>query len=288
MIEILKRGSILLTTFALFACSNPSQKTDSSIQAKSTNSTHIVLGSVGSDAQIWRFIASTQATKNAGLNIEVKELTDGIALNQGLIDQKLDVNAFQSWSYLKAFNEKNGNKLQAIATTYLEPMGLYSKRYKTLDQLPNGATVIIPSDTANTARALSLLNQAGLIKLKTDFNPALGNLNDIQNNPKKFNIKLVQGATLPRVLGDVDLAAIGNTNALESGLNVIHDALAYEKNDEKVINNINLLVVDKNRINEEKLQKLGALYHQPAVVEYIKQHFGGTKISINQNVNSFH
>ncbi|SPL70022.1 MetQ/NlpA family ABC transporter substrate-binding protein [Acinetobacter stercoris] len=282
---IFKKILMLFLVFILVACANQNENKHNEKTLKQKTK-HIVLGSMGADADIWRFIAKSQAAQDAGLDIEVKNITDGIALNLATAEKKIDVNAFQSWAYLKTFNQKHGDSLRAIATTYLEPMGLYSKKYKDLRQLPLKAVIAIPNDTANTSRALLLLEQAELIKLKDSFDHVTGSVQDIISNPKQFQIKQVQGATTPRVLTDVDLAAIGNTNALESGLNVLEDALVYEKTNSKTMNNINILVVSKDRENDIELQKLATLYHQPEVIDYIKKHFGGTKLDVNQEISS--
>lgn len=282
MKNIIKTVTTAVVAISLVACS--AQKEEKTIGKDKTEK--IVLGSIGSDAQIWKHIAQSKEAKELGLDIEVKEINDGVALNQAVIDKEVDVNAFQSWAYFKAFNKLKGEPLAAIATTYLEPMGLYSKRYKSLNDLPQKAVVAIPNDVANTSRALKLLEQAKVIQLKANFNPISGGLNDIEKNPKQISIKLVKGAQGPRVLEDVDLVAIGNTNALESGLNVIQDSLSHETVENEVVENINILVVRKDRKSDEKLQKLNALYHQPFVTEYIKKYFGGTKLDINQPVST--
>ena len=287
MIHAIKKSIAILSLLAVVACSNSAdQQAASSPAAAKTDTTKIVIGSMGADSEIWRFIAKSPAAKEAGLEIEVKDINDGITLNNATAEGQVDVNAFQSWAYFKSFNQTNGDKLGALATTYLEPMGLYSKTHKDLNALPQGATVIIPNDTANTSRALRLLEEAKLITLKADFDPVTGTVQDITDNPKKLNIKLVQGASGPRVLGDVDLGAIGNTNALESGLNVTKDALFHEQVGDRVLNNINILATKKDRASDAALQKLSALYHQPAVDAYIKEHFGGTKLDVNQPISS--
>ena len=287
MIHAIKKSIAILSLLAVVACSNSAdQQAASSPAAAKTDTTKIVIGSMGADSEIWRFIAKSPAAKEAGLEIEVKDINDGITLNNATAEGQVDVNAFQSWAYFKSFNQTNGDKLAALATTYLEPMGLYSKTHKDLNALPQGATVAIPNDTANTSRALRLLEEAKLITLKADFDPVTGTVQDITDNPKKLNIKLVQGASGPRVLGDVDLGAIGNTNALESGLNVTKDALFHEQVGDRVLNNINILATKKDRASDAALQKLSALYHQPAVDAYIKEHFGGTKLDVNQPISS--
>lgn len=248
-------------------------------KTKQTQQT-IVIGSHGSDVDIWRHIADSDQAKTAKVDIEVKEINDGVALNQALLDGEIDVNAFQSWAYFKEFNDLNHQKLAVLATTYLEPMCLYSQNYKSLTALPDRALIAIPNDVANTARALRLLERAQLITLKPDFNTISGTLESIQSNPKSLQFKLVKGAQLPRVLSEVDLAATGNTIALESGLNVVTDAIFKEEVTDKALENVNILAVRKDRLNDPKFQKLSNLYHQPYVEDYIQKHFGSTKLGI--------
>lgn len=271
---------IVLLGTSIVACSFFAQKNEKTSQ--------ITLGSTGSDAQIWKFIAQSKAAKDAHLNIIVKEINDGVALNNATLEQEIDVNAFQSWGYFKVYNNAHQQQLQAIATTYLEPMGLYSKKYKSLESLPQGAIIVIPSDPANTARALRLLEKAQLIQLDSNFNALTGNVKDIIQNTKQLKITLVQGATAPRALTDVDLAVIGNTDALESGLDVTHDALFYEKVDQSVEDNINLLVVNKHKVLDENVLKLAKLYHQPFVKAYIQEKFKGTKLDVDQPIGTLH
>ncbi|MBF7681792.1 metal ABC transporter substrate-binding protein [Acinetobacter sp. B5B] len=257
-------------------------------QSKAVENTHthvITLGSMGADAQIWKYIAQSDQAKKLGLNIDVKEINDGVALNQATLNQEIDVNAFQSWGYLKAFNDINHHSLVAIATTYLEPMGLYSQKYRHLNDLPDKAIVAIPNDTANTARALRLLEHAHLITLSQNFNTIRGSTADIINNPKQLVFKTIQGSTIPRVIAEVDLAAIGNTIALDSGLNVLTQSLIHENVSDKTAQNINVLVTRKDKINYADIKKLGQLYHEPFVQTYIATHFAGTKVDVNQPVN---
>lgn len=108
----------------------------------------------------------------------------------------------------------------ALGTTYLEPMGIYSAKYKKLSQLPKGATIALANNAANEARGLLLLADAGLIKLKKNFNVASGSVNDVAANPKQFKFKLIDDTTGPRVIKSVDAVLIGNTIALSGGLNV--------------------------------------------------------------------
>ncbi|MCF9035482.1 MetQ/NlpA family ABC transporter substrate-binding protein [Acinetobacter nectaris] len=276
---------IVLTIISLLSVVSCSSYFKKNTTVVDTEGQVITLGSTGSDAQIWKYIAQSDEAKHLGLNIKVKEINDGVALNRATLDKEIDVNAFQSWGYLKAFNQLNHNQLAAIATTYLEPMGLYSKKYNSLKSLPENAVVAIPNDAANTARALRLLEQSKLIKLSDHFNSITGNIENITSNPKHLVIRLVEGSTIPRVLGDVDLAAIGNTVALDSGLNVLTQSLIHENVSDNTAQNINVLVVNRSRLNDETFKKLGVLYHQPFVEQYIQKNFAGTKVDVNQPVS---
>lgn len=280
-------GQCLVVLFSLFVwgCSNDT-KNNTSTENLNNKAIPIVIGSLGSDAQIWKYIAHSDQAKKQNLDIQVKEINDGVGLNRATLNHEVDVNAFQSWGYLKAFNQINNNGLEAISTTYLEPMGLYSHKYQSLSQLPQGAVVAIPNDAANTARALRLLAQADLIKLKDDFNAITGTPADIIANPKKLVFKQVQSAMLSRILGEVDLAAIGNTDALDSGLNVLKQSLFYEKISPDNTQNINILVTSRDHNRTEELNKLAKLYHEPFVNEYIQKNFGGTKVDVDQPISS--
>lgn len=242
----------------------------------------ITIGSQGSDLQIWEHIAKSKQAKDAGLNIKVKEITDGTQLNKATTEGQVDVNAFQSWAYYKAYNKENPNgKLAALGTTYLEPLGIYSKKFKKIDQIKDGSTVAIANNPANTSRGLELLQAAGLIKLKKDFG-ALGNLKDITSNPKHLKFKEIDDTTGPRVLNDVDVVLISNTVALDGGLHVLTDSIYHEKLDQSTKDNVNILAVASKDKNNSTYKKLVKLYHDKDIQSYIKKKYYGTKIEVNK------
>lgn len=275
---------LALSFSTLTACSQEENSTEKSKQ-QGPASQKIIIGSHGSDADIWKFIAQSPSAKEANLDIDVKIIDDGITLNVATIDGDVDVNAFQSWGFLKDFNKSHNNKLAAISTTYFEPMGVYSVKHKNLADLPKQAIVAIPNDAANHIRALKLLEKAQLITLKPDFNQATGSTNDIIANPKDLVFRQIKYAHGPRALPDVDIAVIGNTAAQEGGLNVLTDSLFREQNDDTIKNNINLLVVKADNKDDPKFAKLAQLYHTETVRKYIIDNFGGTKIEITKEVN---
>ena len=274
----------LSAVVALAACSNQTTSNSTTSNSKSELKT-VKVASVGSDADIWRHIAESDQAKKAGLKIEVEELNGGVPLNQAVAEGSVDANAFQSIGYLQGFNESNSSKLTPIGTTYIEPMGLYSKKVKSLNDLPNGAKIAIPDNPYNTTRALRLLETAGLIKLPADFKEGTGTPSDIVENKKNFEFLLIDDTTSIRVLDDVDLIAIGNTIALEGGLNVLEDALFYEKADESTITSINVIVVKSGNESNDDYKKLVDLYHDADVQKFISDKFQGTKVEVKKPIS---
>lgn len=278
----------LSAAFVLGACGNnasSSQSSQSSQAASDSGLKTVKIASVGSDADIWRHIAESEQAKKAGLKIEVQEINGGVPLNESVADGTVDANAFQSIGYLKGFNEANANKLVPVGTTYIEPMGLYSKKVKSLNDLPNGAKVALPDNPYNTTRALRLLESAGLIKLASDFKDGTGTPSDIVENKKNLEFLLIDDTTSVRVLDDTDLIAIGNTIALEGGLNVLKDSLFYEKADKSTITSINVIAVKAENADKEEYKKLVDLYHDPEIQKFISDKFAGTKVEVKKPIS---
>ena len=246
--------------------------------------TKVTVSSIGSDYDVWKFIAESEEAKKAGLEIEVKEIDGGLPLNKSVADGIVDANAFQSLGYLDAFNKESDNALVPIGTTYIEPMGIYSKKYKKIEEVKEGAVVALADNPANTTRALRLLESAGLIKLKADFDDGVGTPDDVIENPKKLEFKLIDDTTAVRVLDDVGLSIIGNTIALEGGLNVLKDAIYKEEINDSTKSRINVIAVKKGREKDENLLKLVELYHTPKVQEFIKEKFEGTKVEVKKDI----
>lgn len=266
----------------LAACSKAPEQEKAAATGDQPQRQKVVIASTGSDADIWKHIASLPETKAAGIDLEVKNFTDYVAMNAATANKEVDLNAFQSYNYMLAFNAQSKDKVAAVSTTYIEPMGIYTDKYKKLDQLPNKAIIAIPNDAANQARALSLLQTAGLIKLKAGFDPVLGSLNDVVENPKQFEIKTIPMSTAVRVKSEVDAIVLGNTLAMEGGLNVLKDAIFFEPADQSTKLYVNLLATAAGRENDPTLQKVGALYHTEAVKKYVAENLGGTKIDVNK------
>lgn len=281
LISLFLSMSVVLLT----ACS----KQENAQQAEQNNDSSqiqtVVIASTGSDADIWRYIATLPETQAAGLKLEVKNFSDSVSMNTAIANKEVDLNAFQAYSYLTAFNKSNPDKIAPVSTTYIEPMGIYSSKYKKIEELPEGAIISIPDDAASESRALLLLQTAGLIKLKADFNPIHGSPIDVIENPKKINIKPIKMETALRLKNEFDAVVLNNTIALEGGLNVLKDSMFYEPIDQISKISVNVLATTESRKNDPVLQKVGKLYHTAAVKKYVEEHLGGTKVDVDQPIS---
>ncbi|SDH01345.1 D-methionine transport system substrate-binding protein [Paraburkholderia steynii] len=227
----------------------------------------------GPHAQIMD-VVKTVAAKN-GLNIKVIEFSDYVQPNAALAGGDLDANSYQHDPYLQAQVKDRGYKLIKIADTVTYPMGIYSKKVKTLAELPAGAKIAVPNDPTNGGRALLLLQKQGLLKLRADAGLKATPL-DIAENPKKLKIVELDAAQIPRSLGDVDAAAINTNFAMEAGLKPKQDAIAIEDPKGPYVNVIAIREADRNK---PWVAKLIAAYHSPEVKQFIESKFGGAVIA---------
>lgn len=219
------------------------------------------------------------ALAEKGYELEIVEYNDYILPNTALENDELDANYFQHITYLNDFNEENGTHLTDAAGIHFEPFGLYAGKTASLAELADGATIAVPNDTTNEARALMLLEQEGLIKLNEGAG-LTATKNDIAENPKNLDIQEVEAAQLPRVLQDVDLAAINGNYALEAGMNV-SDALAVEGSQSDAANAyVNVIAVKEGNELSEKTQALVEALTSDAVKQYIDTTYNGAVVAL--------
>ena len=206
-----------------------------------------------------------------GVEIEIKVFTDYVQPNMQVAQKQLDVNFFQTEPYLDAFNRERGTNLVKVVGVHIEPFGAYSRKFTSIDQLPDGANVVIPNDPSNNSRALLLLAKHNLITLK---NPGdkLATLKDVDQNPKHLKFRELEAAMLPRVLDEVDLALINTNYALAAGLNPVKDALLIEDKDSPYVN---FLVSRPDNKDDPRVQKLAAALTSPEVKAFIEKTYNG-------------
>lgn len=209
-----------------------------------------------------------------GVILDIKVFNDYVQPNVQLAEKRLDANYFQTKPYLEEFNAARGADLITYAGVHVEPLGIYSRKFTKLADLPKGAEVILPNDASNTGRALLLLQSAGLITLKKGDN-ALQTVADIQDNRKGITIREVEAATIPRILPQVDAAVINTNYALDAGLKPRVDALALEGSDSPYIN---YLVIRPDSQDDPRLQALAKALRGEAARAYIAQHYDGAVI----------
>lgn len=267
MRNIIKTATIALTagalTLGLTACGGDDEEA------------FTVAASPVPHAEILNYIKDNLA-KDAGLDLEVKEFTDYIAPNTATEDGSVDANFFQTQPYLDDFNKKNKTHIVSVVTVHLEPLGLYSNDVKSADDLKRGATVAVPNDAVNEARALKLLDAEGIITLKEGVGSE-ATVADITKNPKDLEFKELEAAQLPRSLDDVDAAVINGNYAIEADLKPSEDALVLESPKDNP--NSNLLAVKEGHEKDEDVKKLAKLLTSPEVKKFIEDKYDGSVIA---------
>lgn len=233
--------------------------------------------SITPHAEILAQVKDTLAQE--GYDLQVVEYNDYVLPNTALEDGELDANFFQHQPYLDDFNAENGTHLVSVAAVHFEPFGLYAGKTDSIANLKDGATVAVPNDTTNEARALLLLEAQGLIKLKEGAGLTATVL-DIEENPLNLEIKEIEAAQLVRSLPDVDIAAINGNYAAEGGLNVA-DAIAVEASDSLAADTYaNVIVVKEGNENSEKTQALVGAVLSDGVKSYIEETYGNAVIPV--------
>lgn len=205
------------------------------------------------------------------VELQVKVFADYVQPNTQVAEKNIDLNYFQTKPYLDAFNRERGTRLTIITGVHIEPFGAYSHKYKSIDQLPDGASVTLPNDPSNNSRALLLLAKHGLITLK-DPTDEMATLKDITANPKHLKFRELEAAMLPRTLDEVALALINTNYALAAGLNPTKDALLIESKDSPYVN---YLVGRPDNQNDPRVQKLARVLNSPQIKAFIEQKYHG-------------
>lgn len=223
--------------------------------------------------------AANDVLKEKGYELEIKEYVDYIQPNLALESGDLDANYFQHLPYLESFNKENGTNLVSAGAIHYEPFGVYAGKTTSLDELQDGATIAVPNDTTNEARALLLLEAQGLIKLKEDAG-LTATKNDIVENPKNLQLYEVEAAQLPRVIGDVDVAVINGNYAIEAGYKV-SDALAVEASDSLAATTYgNVVAVRAGEENDPAIQALIEALTSDEVKAFIESTYDGAVVPL--------
>lgn len=214
-----------------------------------------------------------------GVNLEIVKIEDTVTPNTGLVEKSLDANFFQHQPYLDDFNKENKTDLVSAGAIHYEPFGVYAGKVKELSALPDGATVAVPNNVTNEARALLLLEQEGLLKLKEGVD-IKATVNDIVENKKNIKFKEIAPEQLVRALPDVDVAVINGNYAIEGGLHV-KDALAVESDQSVAAKTYaNIIAVRKEDKDSDAIKKLVAVLQSDEIKKYINDTYDGAVVPI--------
>ena len=214
-----------------------------------------------------------------GIELEVIEFTDYVQPNLVVDEGDIDANYFQHTPYLDSFNEEQGTALVSAGSIHYEPLGIYPGKSNDLANIPEGATIVVPNDTTNEARALLLLEAQGLISLKEDAGMT-ATIADIVENPLNLEIKELEAAQLSRTIHDVDIACINGNYAAEAGYS-ISDALAVESADSLAAQTyVNIIVVKEGKEDSEKTKALVDAILADEVRDYINTNYNGGVVPI--------
>lgn len=206
-----------------------------------------------------------------GIKIEIKEFTDYIKPNLALADGELDANFFQHEPYMNQFKEEKNIDIISIGAVHIEPMGLYSSKFTSIEELEDGSEIAIPNDVTNGGRALLLLEKYDLIKLDNNAG-ILATKEDIIENPKNLKIKELEASALPRILNDVDVAVINGNYALEAGLIPTKDSILLEEKDSPYAN---IIAIRNGEEKQDRFIKLMKVLQSEKIKKYIEENYNG-------------
>jgi D-methionine transport system substrate-binding protein len=258
--NILKISAIAILALGLTAC------TDSKVEAKKTI---IKIGATPvPHVEILEVVKPLLKLK--GYDLEIVEFTDYVTPNIAVDEGELDANFFQHVPYLTQFNKNKNTNLVKTVNVHLEPMGLYSKKLKSFEDIKDGATIAVPNDPTNESRALDILVRKGLL---TFNDVALKTVVDIKTNPKNLKIKELDAPQLPRVLDEVDAAIINTNYALAANLNPLKDALVLESKDSPYAN---IVVVKSGNENKDYIKALNEAINSNEVRKFIQEKYQGS------------
>lgn len=261
---------VLALALVLTSCSKKESKKEDG-QTTNTDNKKVVIGVSPAPHKEIAEKAKEILAKD-GIELEIKEFDDYVTPNTSLEEKDIDLNFFQHIPYLENFNKERGTKIVSLGGVHLEPMGIYSKKYKSLDELKDGDEVIIPNDATNGARALKILEENNVIKLKENAGLEATE-KDIAENPKNLKFTPVEAPTIPRAYEDAALAVINSNYALEANLSPKNDAIATEKAEGNPFANV-IAAREEDKDNETYKKVLEA-FQSDEVKKYIEEKFEG-------------
>lgn len=248
------------------------------IHQRTTQQNKVVrLGLVGTDSQpVWNNVR--QRLKKQGITIKYVTFNDYVQPDVALKEGKIDMHSCLTRYYFDSYNKREHAHLTSIGNTVISPLGVYSKKYQNIKDLPDGATVAIPNEPTTLGRGLNVLQSAGLIKVKksSGIKPSL---NDITSNPMNLKFKEVDPATAARALNSVDASIINGNYAEAANLNPKKDAIYLEPVNQKAKPYVNIIAVQNKNKDNKTYKKVVEAYQTEATKKAIEKTYHGSEVA---------
>lgn len=277
MKKIVSFALILVLSFALAACGNG----DSDKGGNGKDSVELVVGASNvPHAEILE--KAKPLLKEKGVELKIETFQDYVLPNKALEQKDLDANYFQHIPYLEAQIAENGYDFVNAGGIHIEPIGIYSQKYKSLDELPNGAEIIMSSSVADHGRALSLLEAKGLLTLKEGIDKTTATVKDITDNPKKITFKTdIEASLLPQVYNNKegDAVMINSNYAIDADLNPLKDSIAIEDENSPYVN---VIAVRKGDENSKAIKALVEVLHSKEIQDFILEEYEGAVVPVSE------
>ncbi|MGH0509297.1 methionine ABC transporter substrate-binding lipoprotein MetQ [Bacillus cereus group sp. BfR-BA-01446] len=217
-----------------------------------------------------------------GIELEVKKFQDYVLPNKSLADKDLDANYFQHIPYLDKEMKDKKYDFEVAGKIHLEPIGVYSQKYKSLKELPDGATIIMSNSVADHGRGLAILQKEGILKIKDGVDPVKATPKDIADNPKNLKFKTdIEPGLLPQVYNNKegDAVLINSNYAIDAKLNPEKDAIAIESNDSPYAN---VVAVRKGDKDKKEIKALVEVLHSKEIEDFINKEYKGAVVPVKE------
>lgn len=273
---------LLLAVLVLGACGTSEEQTEGGqAEGGDAEKTTLVIGASNvPHAEILEEAKTILAEK--GIELEIETFQDYVLPNQALAGEELDANYFQHIPYLEAQMAEHGYEFENAGGIHIEPIGVYSKKYKSLDELPDGAHIIVSSSVADHGRILSMLEQKGLIKLKEGVEKTKATVDDIVENPKNLNFDAeYEASLLPQIFNnnEGDAVLINSNYAIDAGLNPIEDSIALEESESPYVN---VIAVRKGDANKDAIKTLVEVLRSKEIQDFILEKYEGAVVPVSE------
>ncbi|ALC89463.1 methionine ABC transporter substrate-binding protein [Bacillus sp. FJAT-18017] len=268
----------LALTLALAACGSSDDNASGGSDSKKEKKELVVGASNVPHAEILE--QAKPLLEEKGIELEIETFTDYVLPNKSLDSGDLDANYFQHIPYFESQIAENGYEFANAGGIHIEPIGVYSKKYKSLEELPEGAHIIVSSSVADHGRILTMLEAKGLIKLKEGIDKTTATAKDIVENPKNLDFDAqYEAALLPQIYnnGEGDAVLINSNYALDAGLNPVKDSIAIEESDSPYVN---IIAVNKGDENKEEIKALVEVLRSKEIQDWILKEYGGSVVPV--------